>query len=143
MNSVNLIAVLHNDNMRQHMGRLRILSIPLFFLFFSCAGYNVTDPAFPIEVGVNDEFTIMLSSNPSTGHHWEITNPLDESKVTLIKKEFFGRGCMTAGAGGTDLWRFRAKSEGATEISMGHFHPYDRLHERPGPLVTYSIRISK
>ena len=38
----------------------------------------------PVDVDVDDIFSIELESNPSTGYSWELAAPLDEAIVTAL-----------------------------------------------------------
>ena len=121
--------------------RLSILFIFIPVFMISCAGLKTTDPAEPIEVKVGEEFIIILGSNPSTGYHWEIIEPLDQNIVKFLEKDYqpdaFSQGA--AGAGGNDIWKFQAIAAGQTDIQMGCFHPYDSELLEPSPAVTFHV----
>ena len=74
-----------------------------------------------IDIGANKEFVILiaLESNPTTGYIWEAS--YDETMLELVGEsyepgEYAKQGLI--GAGGTELFRFRALKSGETEITM-------------------------
>jgi len=80
-----------------------------------------TDPGETIGIGANKEFIILiaLESNPTTGYSWEAS--YDETMLELVEEtyelgEYAQQGAV--GAGGTELFRFRALESGEVEITM-------------------------
>ena len=74
-----------------------------------------------IDIGANGEFVILiaLESNPTTGYSWEAS--YDETMLELVEEtyelgEYAQQGVV--GAGGTELFRFRALKTGEVEITM-------------------------
>jgi len=93
----------------------------------------------PIVTRVNQQFIIVLDSNPTTGYEWE--ESYDESMLRLMESKFVmggrrGKGAKGAkpppkppeaglvGAGGTQYFRFNALKTGKTEITF--------IYKRPG-----------
>jgi inhibitor of cysteine peptidase len=98
-----------------------ILTVCLVAGCGSVAAQAYTDPEVIIETGANDEFVILiaLESNPSTGYSWEAS--YDETRLELIEEtyelgEYAKQGLV--GAGGTELFRFKALKGGGAEIKM-------------------------
>lgn len=80
-----------------------------------------TDPEETIGIGADKEFIILiaLESNPTTGYSWEAS--YDETMLELVEEtyepgEYAQQGVV--GAGGTELFRFRALKSGEVEITM-------------------------
>lgn len=72
-------------------------------------------------MGVNKEFVILiaLESNPTTGYSWEAI--YDKTVLELVEEtyelgEYAKQGVV--GAGGTELFRFKALKSGKVEITM-------------------------
>ena len=86
-------------------------------------GQEETNPDTPIEVEVNEEFTIVVASNPTTGYQWRITEAFDESVVQFVETEYRPQRPVTIGSGGWDIWRFKAVAPGETEITLGRYPP--------------------
>jgi len=78
-----------------------------------------TDSGQIISIGANQEFIIALGSNPTTGYVWQ--ESYDESTLELVEKTYEPTEADeqdTAGAGGTDYFRFKALKTGKTEITL-------------------------
>lgn len=80
-----------------------------------------TDPQEEIKISTDNEFVILiaLDSNPSTGYSWQAS--YDETILELVEEnyelgEFAKQGLI--GAGGTELFRFKALKKGEVEITM-------------------------
>ena len=94
----------------------------------SVAVQAYTDPEVTIEAGANDEFVILiaLESNPSTGYSWEAS--YDETRLELVEEtyelgEYAKQGLV--GAGGTELFRFKALMSGEANITMEYKRPWE------------------
>lgn len=111
----------------------------LLFLSTACAGqvstpivsppienYAETDPSAPLEVTAGSEFYIAVSSNPSTGYHWEVMNELDPAVAELQSNEYVSTSAdPMPGSGGMDIWHFAAVGPGETEFTVSSFPPSD------------------
>ncbi len=80
-----------------------------------------SDPEETIDIGANKEFVILiaLESNPTTGYSWEAS--YDETMLELVEEsyelgEYAKQGLV--GAGGIELFRFKALKKGEVEITM-------------------------
>jgi len=100
------------------------------FLVVGCSStvQAYTDPEVTIDVGANDEFVILiaLESNPSTGYSWEAS--YDETRLELVEEtyelgEYAKQGLV--GAGGTELFRFKALKSGEANITMEYKRPWE------------------
>ena len=87
-----------------------------------------TDPGQTIGISVNQEFIILiaLESNPTTGYSWQAS--YDETMLELVEHtyepgEYAQQGAV--GAGGTELFRFRALESGESEITMVYKRPWE------------------
>ena len=90
----------------------------------------------------NENFTIQLASNPTTGYSWQLAEPLDKNHIELINHTYqpndHPQGMV--GVGGTEIWQFRALKSGTTQIKMRYVHPWET--EIPAAQeATYSIEI--
>ena len=88
-------------------------------LVTGCGGdietYSDAEPA--INIGVNQEFTIALNSNPTTGYGWQ--ESYDESVLELVEKSYRPGAEAepeVVGAGGTEYFQFKALQPGETEL---------------------------
>ena len=78
-----------------------------------------------IEIAVGGSITVTLDSNATTGYSWEfkgISNPAILEK-TDNKYEAPTTGLM--GAGGKEVWTFKALKAGTTTLSMEYSQPWE------------------
>jgi len=78
-----------------------------------------SDAESAIDIGVNQEFTIALNSNPTTGYGWQ--ESYDESFLELVEKSYHPGAEAepeVVGAGGTEYFQFKALQPGETELVM-------------------------
>jgi predicted secreted protein len=87
-----------------------------------------TDPEVTINTDANGEFVILiaLDSNPTTGYSWEAS--YDETRLELVEEtyelgEYVKQGLV--GAGGTELFRFKALKSGEAQITMEYKRPWE------------------
>jgi len=80
-----------------------------------------------IEVRVGQEFNITLESNPSTGYGWQLAKQLNETVLVLVGSEFKPSESdeLIVGAGGKEIWTFRAVNSGTAEISLQYVRPWE------------------
>ncbi len=92
-----------------------------------CAGTETyTDPGQTISTGVNQQFNIVLESNPTTGYSWQ--ESYDDTMLELVAKTYEpGEGAQQGlvGAGGTEHFRFKALKAGETEITLTYKRPWE------------------
>jgi len=115
------------------MKRLLFLVMTLILAVCPVAGCGgkvkaYSDPGETISTDANKEFVILiaLESNPTTGYSWEAS--YDETMLELVEEtyelgEYAKQGVV--GAGGTELFRFRALNSGEVEITMVYKRPWE------------------
>ena len=79
-----------------------------------------------IEVEVGQEFAVTLESNPTTGYRWRLAEPLDSAALELVNSEFERPETDLVGAGGEEVWTFRAKRRGETVVRLEYAQPWER-----------------
>ena len=87
------------------------------------ASYNGEE----IEVATGDLLMITLESNPTTGFGWQLSEPVEEGLLTLIESRYeLGENTEQGmvGAGGGEVWTFKALATGETKISMEYSRPW-------------------
>jgi inhibitor of cysteine peptidase len=97
-----------------------------------------------IEVSAGWLVTITLESNATTGFKWELSEPVDEGMLALIKSEYIPNSETSqdepvAGAGGTEVWTFETLAPGDTTISMAYSRPWEG-GEKGAKTFTLTIR---
>jgi predicted secreted protein len=92
------------------------------------------------EVNNGDEFTIELTSNPTTGYQWEAN--WDDEYVKLISQKYVPDQHLPGmvGFGGTEIYTFKALKKGHTEIRLDYMRPWD--NSLPVKSYLYSIKIN-
>lgn len=78
----------------------------------------------PIQVKAGQNFTIKMESNPTTGYGWQLSKALD-NKISLVTNAFIPPDSKLCGAGGHEVWTFKAIEQGQVEISMNYVRPWD------------------
>ena len=79
----------------------------------------------PVDVSVDDDFTISLESNPSTGYSWELAGPLDDEVVVALGSDHQPGEGSAVGAAGQQLFRFQAVGQGSTTIGLQYVRPWE------------------
>lgn len=83
-----------------------------------------SEGAFHLTVG--EEFKITLDSNATTGFQWSLAAPVNESVVKLVSNAYEAPQTRLAGAGGKEVWTFRAVGRGQTEIRMKYSRSWEK-----------------
>jgi inhibitor of cysteine peptidase len=81
------------------------------------------DPGDTICVEAGESFAIELAGNPTTGYMWQ--PDVDSQHLELLGQEFEPGG-GGIGAGGKEIFRFRALAAGDTEIAFSYQRPWDK-----------------
>lgn len=79
------------------------------------------DPAQAIQVAAGETLAVRLAGNPTTGYTWQAN--FDSSYLELVGQEFEPGG-EGAGAGGHEVFRFRARAAGETEMAFEYRRPW-------------------
>ena len=79
----------------------------------------------PVDVKVDDDFTISLEANPSTGYSWELTGPLDDQVLVELGSDHQPGEGTGVGVAGQQLFRFQAVGEGTTTIGLQYVRPWE------------------
>jgi len=80
----------------------------------------------PFVMKVGDEFVLTLESNPTTGYRWQVADKLDGKIVRLISSEYKAPDTKLVGAGGNEVWTFRAEGRGKTAINLIYVRPWEK-----------------
>lgn len=93
-----------------------------------------------VEVKLDQEFNITLKSNPTTGYSWKIDAAPDQSVVRLIGSIFMRSQTRLIGAGGSEIWTFKAVGRGQTKVSFKYLRPWE-LDMPPVDIAEYDILV--
>jgi inhibitor of cysteine peptidase len=85
-----------------------------------------TDATQTVSVNLNQEFTIELQANPTTGYDWQPV--FDAGLLSLVKKDYKQddhSGQQLVGSGGTDFFTFKALKAGETNIKFTYYRSWE------------------
>jgi len=71
-------------------------------------------------------FAVRLQSNPTTGYGWQLAKPLDEKIVVLVTNDYIHSESRLMGAGGHEVWLFKAVGQGRVEIVLKYVRPWEK-----------------
>ena len=120
-----------------------VLTVAACALLGACRGYGDVSKA--VELDEDDNGTtvravetemliITLTSNQSTGYHWELTEK--PSKVLELVASDYEVQDDTDGGGGVEIWRFGVREAGSTALELGYVGP-----DGGDPVRTFSIDV--
>jgi len=103
------------------------LALSFLFLFSSAAfsmGCTVQENLISLTVG--RVTTIEIAANHTTGYSWQLAEPLNE-KVLKVEYWYYKQpNTKMLGAGGTEVWTFRAMGEGKTNLKFEYVRPWEK-----------------
>ncbi len=98
---------------------------------------NINDAGRQIELRKGRTFDISLEANPTTGFRWEVAE-LDEQIVVQSAEPEFTPQAERIGAGGTQVFHFRAVGVGQTRLTLVYRRPWEK---GVAPQQSYSLDI--
>jgi inhibitor of cysteine peptidase len=98
-----------------------LFSVVLFAFAVSAADQDSK----PITVMTGQTFNVTLASNPTTGYSWALAKPLDAKLLTLVTNIYQRPETRLVGAGGQEVWTFKAAGEGRTDIALKYVRPWE------------------
>jgi inhibitor of cysteine peptidase len=104
-----------------------VILLPVVLSGCATAAKAFTEPNKMINTKVNEEFTIALGSNISTGYSWQVV--YDEKELSLVEntyKEQDNTGKQIVGAPGTEYFTFKALSKGETKVTFTYQRPWEQ-----------------
>ena len=105
--------------------KMELAKISAGLLIVGLAVGSVIGASGLIKVKVGQEFNITLESNPTTGYQWQLAKELDRSIVELVRSEYRPSESGLLGAGGTEVWTFKAVKGGTAEISFEYVRSWE------------------
>ncbi len=87
-------------------------------------------PSDEILVSVEDKFTVMLCSNPSTGYQWSENAEIGDTLIVeQVAHEFLMPSELETrpppGTPGVEVWTFNALNTGSTSITFDYSRPWE------------------
>lgn len=107
-----------------------VLSVLTAGILLSCAAPKAavyTDDTKTIFVKVNEEFTIGIPANPTTGHQWKASH--DTSLISLVDSKYKAskQAKELVGADGMQYFKFKALKAGMAVISFSYQRPSEGI----------------
>lgn len=107
------------------MKKFILFVLVIVFLASFCFAEETKQPKV-IEAQAGQNFTIMLKANATTGYQWQFAKPLDENLVQLTSSKYLANKTNLVGAGGKQVWMFKALKAGQTNISFKYVRSWER-----------------
>jgi predicted secreted protein len=85
-----------------------------------------SDPARPITVGKGEIFALTLPSNPTTGYIWQMAKPPEDGVIQFIGNQYREDKTGLVGAGGREIWTFKAVGTGEATIGLKYVRPWEK-----------------
>ena len=91
-----------------------------------------------IELAVGQKILVQLPSNPTTGYQWSVLGK--PAPLVFVKSDYAAnpQAAGRMGAGGTQILRFAAKSEGKVELKLGYARPSEK---DMAPAKTFAVTV--
>ena len=105
---------------------MRRIIILVLLLLSSYTFAETNDMTNTIQATIGKEFVITLDANATTGYQWQFAKPLDESILQLIRSEYLPDKTELVGAGGKQVWVFKALNAGKTAISFKYVRSWEK-----------------
>jgi inhibitor of cysteine peptidase len=102
----------------------------------------------PIEAAAGKEFSISLDSNRTTGYGWQLAKPVDEKVVKAVRNIYQEAapaakdGAPRVGAGGKEVWTFKAVKPGKTAIEFKYVRPWEK-DTPPVKTAKFQVEVTK
>jgi len=92
----------------------------------SQASVNESDSGKQVEIWANGGLlTVTLESNQTTGYSWELKEISDPSVLQKTDSKYETPTSGLVGAGGKEVWTFKALKAGTTTLSMEYSQPWE------------------
>ena len=76
-----------------------------------------------LETKKDDNFSVILEANPTTGYQWAIDFEADY--LQLVDREYTPASSELIGGGGDEIFNFLALKSGQTEITFSYLRPWE------------------
>jgi len=79
-----------------------------------------------IKVRQGEVFRVILKANHSTGFSWQWENKSNKSIVDSVYMDYVLSDKAITGAGGNEIWEFKAKRKGEQKLIMVYKRPWEK-----------------
>jgi inhibitor of cysteine peptidase len=77
-----------------------------------------------IDIAIGGTLTVTLDSNQTTGFSWELKEIGDTNILQKMDSKYVAPTSNMVGAGGKEVWNFKALKGGTTTLSMDYSQPW-------------------
>jgi inhibitor of cysteine peptidase len=98
-------------------------------------------PATPVTVRKGQTFALTLRSNPTTGYIWQLGKPPEDGVIQFIDNQYRGDKSGLVGAGGREIWTFKAVGTGETTIDLKYVRPWEK-NTAPAKSALFKVVVS-
>ncbi|MDD5288208.1 MAG: protease inhibitor I42 family protein [Dehalococcoidales bacterium] len=77
-----------------------------------------------IEIAAGGTLTVTLESNQTTGYSWELKEIGDTDILQKTDNKYEAPNTGLIGAGGKEIWNFKALKEGKSTLTMEYSQPW-------------------
>ncbi|MFH1736711.1 MAG: protease inhibitor I42 family protein [Actinomycetota bacterium] len=96
-----------------------------------------------IKVADDEEFTITLAGNETTGFIWRQDEAATDKKIVeKVSDEYQAPNTGTPGEGGNHVWVFVGKAPGETSITLSYLRPWEP-NASPEKTLTFKVKVSE
>jgi len=78
-----------------------------------------------IEIAAGGSFIVTLDSNATTGYSWELKGISNPAILEKTDNKYVAPTSGLMGAGGKEVWTFKALKTGTTTLSMEYSQPWE------------------
>jgi inhibitor of cysteine peptidase len=129
--------------------KIGILSLLLLFVI-SCAGQAATtpsattvkkhsNPSQTILASVGEQFEINLDANETTGYSWKGNEVYSKEYLQLVSSQYVPGSSDRVGAGGTQVYLFKALKAGSTQIALTYKRSWEKTES--DKTLTFNVTI--
>ena len=91
-----------------------------------------------VQLSVGESLVVTLASNATTGYSWTLDKNSDEGVLHESGHEYIAPNTTLVGAGGKEVWTFKAIKKGTSTISMEYSRPWE---EGIPPVETFDLTV--
>ena len=95
-----------------------------------------SDSGKTVELSVGNELEVVLPGKPTTGYVWVVSS-LDTALLSHVHTDFIA-DTNAIGAGGMEIFRFKAVAVGKSEIKLIFHRPFE---QKVPPIKTFSFTV--
>ena len=99
------------------------------------------DPSLPIRTRAGKLFVIALPANHTTGYEWSFVTP-PNATVAYVGIAYQDSTSGRVGAGGQEVWIFRASQPGSVSLAFRYTRPFDASTQTNARHVTFHVQVT-